>query len=491
VVQPLGNPAALTVNEWLTQAKTLFRTGFVELYNTHTSPVRADDLFLTNDTLDLISDPMAPLSFVGAGGYSVIDKGALYLPSDGQKNVITLNSFEGDVIDSVTSSVLPENVAEGRSPNGSAQVRILPLPTPGLPNPGDGLAVNTPRVLIPQDSDKRAFIPTGPEDVNDLWRSMPDFNDLNWLVGSGTPGGVGYENGSGYEDFISLDVLNQLRGKATSCYIRQVFHMDAQVLAALTDMRFKIRFDDAFVAYINGVEVARSHFTGEPQWDSTSDNNHEASGADFDLDLDLTEFINALMPGQNLLAIHGLNANFTSSDFLIHSTLEGTSTDIIPEQTYDTALAQLASLRVSEIMYYAKQGKAGDYIELANISDMPLNLTGVRFTRGVEYVFETLELAPQQTVVIADNPDVLKQAYPDRLIVGPFKGKLSNRKETITLKLPTPLDAAIQRFEYNEDWYPTTDGAGQSLSVVDLGANPATWNMAENWQALPPSPGIL
>ena len=489
--QPLGNPAALRINEWLTQGETLFRSGFVELHNTHASPVRADGLYLTGGTAsNPVSDPMAPLSFVGGTGYIVIDKEALYLPSGAQENVITLNSFEQEVIDSVTTSALPADVAEGRSPNGSGQVRILDLPTPGLPNPGDGLAVNTQRVLAPVDGDKRALIPLGPEDVDEGWHSLPSFDDSAWLAGSGAPGGVGYENGNGYQNRISLDVLDELRQKATTCLIRQGFDLDDQTLDTLTELRFKIAFDDAFVAYINGVEIARDHFAGDPQWDSTSDRNHEASSSGFDLDLDVTEFIGALVPGQNLLAIHGLNANFTSSDFLILSTLEGTVTDIVQEQTYDSALALLAGLRVSEIMYHAQQGRSHDYIEVTNVSDLTLDLTGVRFTRGINHVFESMTLAPQQTVVIAEDPATLRQAYPDRLIVGPYVGKLSNSSDTITLKLPAPLDAAIQRFKYSDEWYPATDGAGQSLGIVDLGADPSTWNDAENWRAAPPSPGL-
>ena len=114
----------------------------------------------------------------------------------------------------------------------------------------------------------------------------------------------------------------------------------------------------------------------------------------------------------------------------------------------------------------------------------------MRFTRGIEYVFGALELAPHQTVVIAEDPDTLKQAYPGRLIVGPYTGKLSNSSDTITLKLPAPMDAAIQRFEYSEEWYPATDGQGQSLGIVDLGADASTWNVAESWQAIAPSPGL-
>lgn len=490
-MRPLGNPAALTLNEWLTQTHVLFNTGFIELYNPLASPVRTDGLFLTlNSLTEPVSDPMASLSFIGNNGFAVLDEEDLYQPFTEQQNMITLNAFEGEVIDSVTSSVLPRDVAEGRSPNGSDQIRVLDLPTPGLPNPGDGLMMNISLVLVPQDGDKRVLIPMGPEDVNDLWRNLPEFNDATWLTGSGAPGGVGYENGSGYQNLISLDVLDELRLKATSCLIRQVFDLDVQTLETLTELRFKIAFDDAFVAYINGVEIARDHFAGDPQWDSTSDQNHEASSSTYDLDLDISALTDALMPGQNLLAIHGLNANFTSSDFLILSTLEGTRTAVVPEHSYDQALAQLAGLRISEIMYHAEQGRPHDYIELANISDQPIDLTGVRFTRGVDYVFGTLELASREAVVIAEDPNTLKQAYPDRFIVGPYIGKLSNSSEGITIKLPAPLDAAIQRFEYSDQWYPTTDGQGQSLGIADLGADPATWNVAESWQAAAPSPGL-
>ncbi|MCF7975089.1 MAG: lamin tail domain-containing protein [Phycisphaerae bacterium] len=333
VPEPLGNPMAVVINEWLTQPDVLFNTGFVELYNTHASPVHTDGLFLTlNHSVDPATTPMPPLSYVGVQGYVVIDENAQIQPLTGPGSVITLNSFEGEVVDSVTTSAaLPADVSEGRSPDGADLIRILDRVTPGLPNPGIGLIINTPLVLVPQDSDKRILIPTGPNDANVLWRSLPDFDDLVWLNGSGAPGGVGYEFGSGYENLISLDVLDLMYNQATDCLIRQVFDLDAEVLASLTALRFQIRFDDAFVAYLNGVEIARSHFVGEPQWNSTSNSNHEASSSGFDLDLDVTEFLDVLTPGRNLLAIHGINANRTSSDFLILSELEGTTTEIIPE----------------------------------------------------------------------------------------------------------------------------------------------------------------
>jgi len=55
--------------------------------------------------------------------------------------------------------------------------------------------------------------------------------------------------------------------------------------------------------------------------------------------------------------------------------------------------------------------------------------------------------------------------------------------------LPVPLEAAILRFRYSDMWYPTTDGSGDSLTIRDPAAHPATWNRPESWRAAAPTPG--
>ena len=57
------------------------------------------------------------------------------------------------------------------------------------------------------------------------------------------------------------------------------------------------------------------------------------------------------------------------------------------------------------------------------------------------------------------------------------------------MQLAWPLEAAILRFEYNDGWYPTTDGRGDSLEIRDATAHPATWDRPESWQAATASPG--
>ena len=79
------------------------------------------------------------------------------------------------------------------------------------------------------------------------------------------PGGVGFERSTGYENLISLDVGPQMYGKNASCYIRIPFLVPGRSPEAWASVTLKVRYDDGFVAYLNGVEIARRNFTGVPR----------------------------------------------------------------------------------------------------------------------------------------------------------------------------------------------------------------------------------
>ncbi len=72
---------------------------------------------------------------------------------------------------------------------------------------------------------------------------------------------------------ITLDTQAQMygSGKNNSCYIRIPFTVDASVLSRISKLTLKMRYDDGFVAYLNGKEVARRNFTGTPAWNSHAD----------------------------------------------------------------------------------------------------------------------------------------------------------------------------------------------------------------------------
>jgi hypothetical protein len=141
-------------------------------------------------------------------------------------------------------------------------------------------------------------------------------------------------------------------------------------------------------------------------------------------------------------------------------------------------------------MYHAPEGDAGDFVELQNIGDVTLDLTGVRFTEGIDFVFGSLLLAPGEYTVVAADTTVFTSRYgSDVPLAGQFAGRLSNASERLVLALPQPLDAAILRFAYSDAWYGATDGAGHSLVVPDPTFPPAFWNAPEIWAGAAPTPG--
>jgi len=207
--------------------------------------------------------------------------------------------------------------------------------------------------------------------------------------------------------------------------------------------------------------------------------------------LDLSPYAGLLQAGRNLLAIHGLNTSLTSSDFLLSATLGATVVvSVGAEHPYLAELELLDGLRVTELMYHARSGDAADYIELQNIGDATLDLTGLRFTDGIEFVFPELTLEPgDYTLVVADIAQFASTYGASVSVAGQYAGRLSDRGEDLVLVLPEPWEAAIMRFRYEDSWYPGTDGDGRSLAIEDLTAAPVTWNDPENWRSAAPTPG--
>ncbi|MBN1360368.1 MAG: chitobiase/beta-hexosaminidase C-terminal domain-containing protein [Sedimentisphaerales bacterium] len=172
--------------------------------------------------------------------------------------------------------------------------------------------------LVSEQAAKRVLVPTG--DIGSAWTGGTPYDDAGWLSGTG---GVGYEMSSGYESLIGIDVGPPMYSVSTSCYLRIPFTITAQDLRDLGSLALDVRYDDGFVAYINGVEVCRGTFAGTPRWDSAADGSHSDVDAVYPVSFNVTAGIEALRAGENILAIQGLNASATSSDFLISAALSG------------------------------------------------------------------------------------------------------------------------------------------------------------------------
>ncbi len=151
-------------------------------------------------------------------------------------------------------------------------------------------------------------------------------------------------------------------------------------------------------------------------------------------------------------------------------------------------------LRVTEIMYNppapsASEVAAGftdnddfEYLKLRNISTQSLDLTGVRFDDGISFDFTGGgSLGPGAYTVIARNTGAFEERYGTNANVwGQYSSKLSNGGEN--LRLDSVAGRPILDFEYNDAWYPITDGGGFSLVIVDDTADRGTWGDEGSWR---------
>ncbi len=151
----------------------------------------------------------------------------------------------------------------------------------------------------------------------------------------------------------------------------------------------------------------------------------------------------------------------------------------------------LDDLRITEIMFNpvaASSAKDYEFVELTNIGSSTLDLSGVRFTNGIQVTLPSgTTLAAGAQLVIARNRDTFLTRYPDAagvLASVAYDGALDNSGETLALTLPAPWPVHILRFRYEADWYPLAAEEGYSLVVPDPSGSAARdWDESWTWAA--------
>lgn len=175
--------------------------------------------------------------------------------------------------------------------------------------------------LVEEDDNCKAIIPDAATATGTDWTAI-GFDDSAWPLSG--PLGVGYDTGSDYNPYFGVDVI-AMRSNSESCYIRIPFTIDGGTDPAdIQSLKLRMRYDDGFVAYLNGVKVAEDHAPASPAWDSGATSNHSDDDAVEFQEFSANAALGALVSGTNVLSIHGLNNGTGSSDFLIQPTLSAT-----------------------------------------------------------------------------------------------------------------------------------------------------------------------
>jgi pectate lyase len=170
-------------------------------------------------------------------------------------------------------------------------------------------------MLLPVIADASSILPgdtwryfKGTSEPASNWNDL-GFDDSAWLEGA---------TGIGYSDDVTYPtVLDDMAdGGYASVYVRHTF--DVANPSSVTALEFGIQYDDGFIAYINGQEIARSVNMTQSFY---AHNDYVGSGHDESLPeevflIDAAD-VSSLVTGENVIAIQLHNARSTGSDACI------------------------------------------------------------------------------------------------------------------------------------------------------------------------------
>jgi hypothetical protein len=366
------------------------------------------------------------------------------------------------------------------------------------------------------------------------WKAAAYTVPVDWGTGNG---GFGYDTNGGvdYTPFISTSLTMQ--GVSPSLLTRTQFSTTTAQISSLNLLQFNVRYDDGFIAYLNGTEIAKRN---APTNAASLHGLAVSTAVRTDTDAIVQEKIdltNAGLPllvnGTNVLAIQGLNTTAADADFLLQAELVAGDRTAYPTPTaqiystpltltssatvksrawnpitgewsaltesyfsVDTVPASASNIVVSEIHYHpanpittaelAASTNPDDFefVEVMNISPAnKVEMTNVNFTSGLTYTFGHLVLAPGQRVVLVAHAAAFAARYGNSIVpVGTYVGQLANSGEHVLLN--DALGGIIKDFQFNTDttWPAAADGLGPSLSLINPTANP-DHNVATNWRA--------
>ncbi|NLF37976.1 hypothetical protein GX586_00935 [bacterium] len=212
------------------------------------------------------------------------------------------------------------------------------------------------------------------------WAGL-EFDDTAWGAG---PGGLGYG------DPGILTTVN-VQNVAWSFYVRQKFEVLPEHLGAGNQLQLSVKYDDGFVAYLNGREIARSGLgTNAFVPYNQAASSHDASQVER---FTVNNASNIVVAGTNVLAIQVHNTTIGSGDLSLIADLD---------MVYDVA-GSFEEQNVADDL---------DWIELHNRGTQTVSIAGWSLTDDAsqpgKWVLPNIILAPNSYfLVLASGADVV------------------------------------------------------------------------------------
>ena len=277
-----------------------------------------------------------------------------------------------------------------------------------------------PRTLINQGDVFKYLTPSS--ELNSNWNSL-SFDDSNWAESAS---GFGYGDG---------DDATVLPNSTRSVFLRKVFQITD--ISEVSSLILDIDYDDGFVAYINGIEVARANINGvPPPYNSGTIQDHEAqlySGGTPERFL-ITDFSSILNTGENILTIQAHNVSPGSSDLTIIPFLTAVfntpnSSGVSPPEILNLITNLHTNFKISsgtETLFLSDA--SGNLIDELTAENLPPNTSvGISISSGnlVSYLETTPGYENSSTEFIGAVQSEVNFSQESGAIDGPFNLTLS------------------------------------------------------------------
>ena len=460
-----GAPPALRFNEIPGATDPSY---WIELINAGASSIDTTGIIITaaNDPLRQFS---LPASSLAPGALLLIPGESLgFRPAESEK-LFLFSPARAQLLDSRPQT----GRLRGRSAERANAWLYPTAPTPGAPNTFSftnavvisEIQYNPP--VLPAVADRPAtYQSTTVIDHGALWRynaaddslpadwaTFPHPVEGNW---KSAPSPLGVESATLPVQLAT--VLTPYNPATITYYFEREFSVTAAQIAAAESIELTHLVDDGAVFYLNGAELG-SRFT-MPSGPIGPETLAVPGIADASL---VTVLIptSSLVPGTNRISVEVHQNAIDSNDvvFSLKLALRTLLTPAIPGQP----------LRSSD----------NKWVEVANRSTAPVDLSGWDFGSGIDFSFPPgTSLAPGEHACIVQNPTAFAAAYPGARVLGVFSGSLSSTSDRLELRdaRRNPVDEV--RYFDGGFWPESPDGGGTTLELTDLdadNASPGAW----------------
>ncbi len=214
------------------------------------------------------------------------------------------------------------------------------------------------------------------DDVS-LWTSALTLDQIRSLAAGVSPLSL-----FGVAGEITTDLKADMFGVNPSAYVRIPF--TCPDTPGFSNLTLRMKYEDGFVAYLNGVEIARRNAPFEAQWNSAASGAHAGNVAAQFEDIDVSAYLDTLQTGANVLAIHGLNLNTTAPAFLILPELEGATVNDLGDGYFSTPTPGAVNDRgflgfVADVQFDHEHGFYSTNFTVALACSSPAGVT-IRYT---------------------------------------------------------------------------------------------------------------